>query len=81
MFDIIAGVDKHLTFRRPSVAGQCDSSSDTGGGGKAMPVTAVPAPAPEVTQVQQGIQVYCPISKPGTSSCRLTFLKLWNQEI
>jgi hypothetical protein len=55
MFDIIAGVDKHLTFRRPSVAGQSDSSSDTGGGGTAskakckdMPVTAVPAPAPQM---------------------------------
>jgi hypothetical protein len=51
MFYVIAGVDKHLTFRRPSVAVQSDSSSDAGGGGtvskakrKDMPVTAVPAP-------------------------------------
>lgn len=55
MFYIIAGVDKHLTFRRPSVAAQSDSSSDTGGGRtdskskrKDMPVAAVPAPAPQM---------------------------------
>lgn len=49
------GVDKHLTFRRPSVAAQSDSSSDTGGGGadskakrKDMPIAAVPAPAPQM---------------------------------
>lgn len=55
MLYIIAGVDKHLTFRRPSVAVQSDSSSDTGGGGtvskakrKDMPIAAVPAPAPQM---------------------------------
>ncbi|PNF25769.1 hypothetical protein B7P43_G12373 [Cryptotermes secundus] len=49
------GVDKHLTFRRSSVAAHSDSSSDTGGGGtdskpkrKDLPVAAVPAPAPQM---------------------------------
>lgn len=55
MFYITAGIDKHLTFRRSSVAAHSDSSSDTGGGGtnskpkrKDMSVAAVPAPAPQM---------------------------------
>jgi hypothetical protein len=52
---IIAGGDKHLTFRRPGAAAQSDSSSDTGCGGtsskakhKDTPVAAVPPSAPQM---------------------------------
>lgn len=55
MFHIIAGGDKHITFRRPSATAQSDSSSDTGGGGtnskakhKDVPTAAVPAHAPQM---------------------------------
>jgi hypothetical protein len=55
MCHIIAGEDKHLTFRRPSATVQSDSSSDTGCGGtsskakhKDMPTAAVPASAPQM---------------------------------
>lgn len=55
MCHIIAGGDKHLTFRRPSATAQSDSSSDTGCGGtsskakhKDVPAPAVPASAPQM---------------------------------
>jgi len=55
MFHIIAGGDKHITFRRLSATAQSDSSSDTGGGGtnskakhKDMPTAAAPASAPQM---------------------------------